>query len=122
MTKNAAVNWIESLDERFFYRNNNSIQQALDAYPGVQRRYYFQNGDVPCDVGASDQLDFNNSTTWCLQLAGRKNAKDALEAGQEQIQEGLDEWLASQEVREDKSSFMSFLGQKVDSMQKFLGI
>ena len=42
VSKNAFTNYMDARDERNFYRNTNSIQSALAAYPDVQKRYYFQ--------------------------------------------------------------------------------
>ena len=109
VSKNAATNWLDARNERSFYRNTNSIQQALDAYPGVDRRFYIQGHDYGCDVPSS--LDFNNSTTWCLQEAGREDAKEALDLGQENIQKGLDEWLADRELQKEHPTFTTYLSQ-----------
>ena len=83
-------------DEKGFYVNTNSVQQALAAYPKVQKRYYFQGHGYGCDV--PNQLDFNNSTTWCLQEAGRKDAQDMLGLGQDNIQKSLEEWMSDREL------------------------
>lgn len=42
ISKNAMENYMSARDEKSFYQNTNSIQQALAAYPGVDKRYYFQ--------------------------------------------------------------------------------
>lgn len=38
------------------------------------------------------ELNFNNDTTWCLQMQGRADAKAMLEIGQEGIGMSLEEW------------------------------
>ena len=94
VSKNAMENFMSGRDERDFYENTNSIQASLDAYPGVQKRYYFQGAEFGyhgCVV--PNDLDFNNSTTWCLQEAGRQDAKDMLEIGQDNINKSLEDWF-----------------------------
>lgn len=87
VSNNALENWLGANQEKDFYENSNSIEQALAAFPNVQSRYYFQMHHLGCTVDNS--LDFNNSTTWCLQLAGRRDAQDMLNLGQDQVKEGL---------------------------------
>ena len=80
VSKNAMTNFENARNERDFYMDTNSLQAALAAYPNVEKRYYFTgSGYHGCYV--PNDLDFNNSTTWCLQEAGRQDAKDALQIG-----------------------------------------
>ena len=52
------------------------------AYPDVDKRYYIQGDwDNYYDCVVPNELDFNNSTTWCLQMAGRKDAQKYLDLG-----------------------------------------
>lgn len=68
VSKNAMENWQDAKSIGDFYSDMNEIESALAAFPDVERRYYIQDGSL-CDV--TNLLDFNNSTTWCLQMAGR---------------------------------------------------
>ena len=43
----------------------------MKAYPTVNWRYYIQEKNA---LGGYSELDFNNSTTWPVQLAGREVA------------------------------------------------
>lgn len=71
-------------------------------------RYWFEDHTHCPD---NSQLDFNNSTTWCLQEAGRQDAKDMLDIGQDNIRKTLDEWLADQELQEETPNFRDYLRQ-----------
>jgi len=53
-------------------------------------RTYFQYAHKDCYVDSS--LDFDNSTTWCLQMAGRKDAQTILDIGPESVHKTLAEW------------------------------
>lgn len=48
ITKNAVSNLMEARNVRSFYVNMNSIQAALEAYPRVQQRFYFQDSGIHC--------------------------------------------------------------------------
>ena len=78
------------------YNGMNAIQSQERAYPDVNYRYYFT--DEPTDsCNVVDLLNFNNETTWCLQEAGREEAKNAL------MKRSLDEWEKQQEEMTAKS-------------------
>ena len=78
VSNNALVNWIHGYSIKSFYNGNNALFQQERAYPGLDLRHYFQElNDCPGAGG----LSFDNSTTWCLQEAGRADAKAALEMG-----------------------------------------
>ena len=110
ISKNAMDNFMAARDEREFYSNTNTVQSSLAAYPGVQSRYYFQgNYDDYHGCVVPNDLDFNNSTTWCLQEAGRQDAKDMLEIGQENVHKSLEEWFASQELQDQHPTFRTYL-------------
>ena len=73
---NTVNNFAQSFHIHGALNNGDAVAAQERAYPNVNYRYYFQDHDDGC--GVSDLLDFNNSTTWCLQVAGRKQAQDAL--------------------------------------------
>ena len=54
-----------------YYLSTDQIFQEVQAFPGIDIRYYFQLHNNTCP-GSS--LDFDNSTTWCLQEKGRQDA------------------------------------------------
>ena len=60
---NAIHNWNLAKQARDFYGGSNSFYAQLEAYPGLEARYYFQERNSCPGAGG---LDFNNSTTWCL--------------------------------------------------------
>ena len=76
--------------------------------PKIEIRYWFEDHTNCPD---NSQLDFNNSTTWCLQEAGRKDAKDMLSIGQDNIRRTLDDWLADEELQEQTPNFRDYLRQ-----------
>ena len=49
---------------RQLYNDLNAVQGELDAYPNIKLRYFIEEHNTGC--GSISQLDFNNSTTWCL--------------------------------------------------------
>lgn len=69
-------------------------------------RYYFQEKNSCPGAGG---LDFNNSTTWCLQEAGRADAKAMLEIGSGNIEKTLEEWFSSQELKHEYPFFRDYL-------------
>ena len=55
-------------------------------------------------------IDFNNSTTWPLQMHGRQQAKDMLELPEGAAFDALEAWLDDEEGNKAKwGSFMSFV-------------
>lgn len=54
-------------------------------------------------------LDFNNSTTWCLQEAGRQQAKDILAIGQDAIHETLEDWFDDLEMQGEYEGLVHYL-------------
>merc|ERR1719242_575373 len=82
-------NFKEGKDLRDYYTGSNALFEQAKAFPGIQSRYYFQEwNNCPGQGG----LEFNNSTTWCLQEAGRKDAQDMLNIGSDNISKTLEEW------------------------------
>ena len=76
-TGNAINNLVQARDIHGAFNDGNAVLVQERAYPDVKYRYYqLEDPAFACDV--TDLLDFNNSTTWCLQEAGRQQAKDAL--------------------------------------------
>ena len=61
--KNAIKNYLSARDIHKYYDNYNSLMGQTRAYPNINMRYYFQEARHTCP---GNQLDFNNSTTWCL--------------------------------------------------------
>ena len=109
ISNNAMENWMNGFEIHKSYNGMNAVTEQFDAYPEIQQRYYFIEDDNGCP--GSSMLDFNNSTTWCLQEAGRKQAQDILNIGQEAIHASLDDWYnATQEER----------AQHDDSLIKYL--
>lgn len=83
------------------------MQAELDAFPDVNLRYYFQEFNLGC--GPYSELDFNNSTTWCLQEAGRREAQNMLGVGQDNIKGTLREWLKNKELKKEFPNFRRYL-------------
>lgn len=111
VSEKAAQNWLTAYQERGYYTSTNSIQYAREAYPDVEFRYYFQRHNTNCTVPSS--LDFRNETTWCLQEAGRSDAKEMLEVGQDKIHATLDEWYASQELQKEHPTMISYIWESL---------
>lgn len=76
----------------------NSIVSELDAFPNAELRYYFQEHGTGC---SGSSLDFNNSTTWCLQEAGRRDAQNMLNVSQNNIRATLDDWNADKQIKKE---------------------
>ena len=105
---NAFDNLMAARDIRDYYLNTSSVQYARYAYPEVETRYYFQYQDLDNCYNPAG-LDFRNSTTWCMQEEGRKDAQNALTIGQDQILESLDKWTESEELQEEHPDMVSYL-------------
>ena len=105
--KKAYVNWQQMNQVQGYYKNTDSIWEQASAYPGMDIRYYFQerNG-CPDSMGG---LDFNNSTTWCLQEAGRADAKAMLDIGSENIAKTFDEYQNDFSLRKQWPFFREYL-------------
>ena len=70
-----------------------TMMAEIRARNDVEYRYYFQEHNEGCGGNVND---FRNSTTWCKQEAGRRDAKAMLEFGQDKMAKSLDEWYDSQ--------------------------
>jgi len=91
VSRNAITNWQIAKSTRDYYNGGNSLWSQAKGYPGIDMRYYFQERNSCPGAGG---LDFNNSTTWCLQEAGRADAKAMLDIGSDNVSKTLDEWHA----------------------------
>ena len=80
-SKNALENLVTAHQEHKYYVGMNSIEHAIKAYPRVQKRYFIQYERYTGRCHNPNEINFSNSTTWCLQEAGREDAKDILEVG-----------------------------------------
>ena len=76
----------------------NAVEEQERAYPDVNYRYYLTD-EITDSCGVWDLLNFNNATTWCLQEAGRQQAKNILN------QRSLEQWEEQQEQMEGQSVF-----------------
>ena len=95
-SRKAVNNLMQSFNIHGAYNGMNAIQSQERAYPDVNYRYYFT--DEPTDsCNVVDLLNFNNETTWCLQEAGREEAKNTL------MKRSLNEWEKQQEEMTAKS-------------------
>ena len=94
-------NWMQSWAVHGFNNGSNAVEEQERAYPNVDYRYYFQDQD---DCHVNNYLDFNNSTTWCLQEAGRAQAKEAIE------QLRLEQWEKDQVEKQERKQ-RSLLGK-----------
>ena len=110
-TKNAAKNWLNAQMIRFYYNGNDSLYSQASAFPGLKMRYYFQEQNSCPGAGG---LSFDNSTTWCLQEAGRADAKAMLEIGPDNVHKSLEEWYNSQELRQEYPRFRKYLNKLYD--------
>lgn len=107
VTKNAIENWMTAYHERKYYVGTDSLSFAKDAFPEVETRYYFEYDETVCPPNS--ELNFNNSTTWCMQELGRSDAQNALNQGQEMINKSLDEWLEDQELQVEQPNVLNYL-------------
>ena len=62
------------------FGNVNTIADAMRAYPNVNYRYMIYESDDAHRTGISE-LEFNGDKTWPLQVQGRQDAQNALNAG-----------------------------------------
>ena len=77
----------------------------MKAYPNIDIRYFFEfTTDCP-----GDSLDFDNSTTWCLQEQGRSDAQKAMQIGQENIHRSIEEWENTPEIKKEYPYFVDYL-------------
>jgi len=64
---NTIENWQIKKDIKKYYGTSDAVSEEIRSAPGVNVRYYFQEGDI-CGLS---ELDFDGADTWCLQEAGR---------------------------------------------------
>lgn len=110
---NAIHNWNLAKQARDFYGGSNSFYAQLEAYPGLEARYYFQERNSCPGAGG---LDFNNSTTWCLQEAGRADAKAMLDIGSDNISTTLNEWRQDRTLKKEYPHFRDYLNMVYESI------
>ena len=106
--KSAIKNWQTARDIKNYYAGTSNLFAEMSVYPGLELRYYFQEHDGCPGQGG---LDFNNSTTWCLQEMGRNDAKNMLEIGSDNVGKTLDDWLADKELRKEYPHFREYLNK-----------
>ena len=99
----------------YYYTNYDSVIAQAQAYPGLDMRYYFQESNSCPGAGG---LDFNNSTTWCLQEAGRADAKAMLNIGSENVQKTLEEWYNDRALKKEYPYFRDYLDSIYDYLFK----
>ena len=104
--KNAFKNYMSARAISKYYNNFNSLMSETRAYPNINFRYYLQEHRHTCP---GSELDFNNSTTWCLQEQGRSDAKDMLGLGQDNISKTLNEWYTDNELKKEYPIFRDYL-------------
>ena len=105
--KDAAMNFVDSRELRFFANGMNAINWQQRAYPQVQYRYLFYE---ELFLPIFELLDFNNSTTWKLQESGRQQAKETMEMGEGIGFKALESWLEDEKnLREEYGSFMKYM-------------
>ena len=109
VSKSAIDNLMGSRQIHSYYKGMQTIQTEIRAYNDVDYRFYFQKKDDGCPWPIFYDVDFRNETTWCMQEAGRKDAKDMLELGQGKIRQTLDEWFDKQEVQKEYPNFRDYL-------------
>ena len=105
-SKNAMENFNNGKNLRDFYQGGNSVFGQAKAFPGIQSRYYFQEWN---NCEGQGGLSFDNSTTWCLQEAGRKDAKDMLSIGSDNVYKTLEQWQDSQDLKKEYPIFRDYL-------------
>ena len=105
-------NFQDARNIKKYYNDINSIVGEIAAFPNAQMRYYFQEHNTGC---SGSELDFNNSTTWCLQEAGRRDAQNMLNIGQSNIRATLDDWVADKQIRKD----FPYIGDYLKSLFNF---
>ena len=108
-SRSALDNFMGARDIRSYYIGMDAIQAEIRSHNDVEYRFYFQEHHTGCKGGIGG-LDFRNTTTWCLQEAGRRDAKTMLGLGQENIRKTLDEWYDNKEtIQKDYPNFRDYL-------------
>ena len=107
VSKNALKEWNIARSINNYYISDDFIAQTK-AYPGLDVRYYFQERNL---CPGSGGLNFNNSTTWCLQQAGRDDAKNMLAIGSQNVSKTLDEWFHDKELKKEYPFFRDYLNK-----------
>ncbi len=106
--KSAIKNWQHARDIKNYFAGTSNLFAEMSAYPGLDMRFYFQERNGCPGAGG---LNFDNSTTWCLQEAGRNDAKNMLEIGNDNVSKTLDEWLANKELKKEYPHFRDYLNK-----------
>ena len=71
-------NYLRKRSWKSYYMGMNAITSEMRAYPHVDYRYLFQQKE---GTSGTDELLFNNATTWPLQVSGREQAKEVIACG-----------------------------------------
>lgn len=74
VSKNAWDNFTAGKDIRKYYIGMDAIANEIKSHNDVEYRYYFQEDRTECAQDLPGGMDFRNSTTWCLQEEGRRDA------------------------------------------------
>ena len=86
-----------------------AIQAEIRSHNDIDYRFYFQEDRTECTQDLPGDLDFRNSTTWCLQELGRRDAKTMLDLGQGKIRQTLDEWYEKKDIQKEYPNFRDYL-------------
>jgi len=108
VSKNAKANWDAMKTVRDYYISSMSVIGELRAYPGLDMRFYFQERNSCPGAGG---LSFDNSTTWCMQEAGRADAKAMLDIGSDKVAKTLEEWYDNYELKKEYPYFREYLNK-----------
>lgn len=93
---NSFNNWQTARSIHGFYHNMDAISGQLRAAPGVNVRWYFQQkGAASC---CPNLLNFNGTDTWCLQEAGREQARIAIEQDHAQVHSAVMKWANDRSI------------------------
>lgn len=91
-----------------YYADTDNLYTESQAYPGLDLRYYFQEQNSCPGAGG---LDFDSSTTDCLQEAGRSDAQNMLNIGSDNVKSTYDEWSVKKALKKEFPHFRDYLNK-----------
>lgn len=111
VSKSALQNFLESRAVGKFYSSSRDITSMMAAYPNVNYRYFIMNSDTALGL---DEINFNASATWHLQVTGQADAAAAMAAGPGVGSKALKDWFDNVDnVQARHTDFMQFYRQAI---------
>lgn len=107
-------NFMRGRDIKYQYNNSNSIIQVMRANKQVNWRYILQQDNANSGI---NQIKFDGQLTWPLQEAGRQAAQDALQWPQGLSSVMYQNWMSTDQIKNEYPSFQEYMNSVTDALQ-----